>query len=843
MKKTCTIFFLILGMACTGFSQTWEKINTGYNYILKCMEFPGGQGQTGYAAGQDLTYMGDGIVIKTTNGGTSWSSLWTGVDQGIEDMSFPDLNTGYVCGWSAYFAKTTNGGSTWVQQTPGSDIYMYTAVAFKDANNGVVTAQTNSSAGVWVTSNGGTTWIQGAGLAAIPYKLVYVSDNTYYLVTNGGHIQKSTDGGLTWTTIKQGLGLLLGIDFLNPMTGMALGEDGWIHKTFDGGATWTPQQTAYGNPLWRDVAWKNQNEVVTCGTPETIWKSLDAGATWSDDYPTSTYNPALYEILFTNDGTGYICGSQGWFYRKLSPFTASFTANNTQICAGGSVQFTDQSVGNPTSWNWTFEGGTPATSTLQNPSITYATPGVYDVTLQITRNTTSNTVVKTDYILTYAPLTTAPAQPTGPTQVCSGQPYQYTTNTVAGAGSYTWSAEPASAGSFSGSGNIVTFNVAAPFSGTFLIKVAANNACGTGPYSTSLSVVSTFQPQVYSVLSGGGYCPGQQGYEIQLEDSDPGVAYQLYKDGVAYGATVTGTGNALSFGLQPVGSYTITGTNGLCSANMAGTAVNFLIPPAGAAIQPMGPTSTCNTSPSLFSASLPANTFLLVWALSPANAGVLTQPTLTTAEVAWDASFAGTATISVQGSNECGTGTASPGLNVAVYPMPQPVVGGPPSVCKNQTGVYSTAPNPGSAYTWIVAGGTITLGQGGATINVDWGSPGSGSVMVTETSATNCTGVSASFPVMISSCDGLAENQDGAINVFPVPAVDQLCILPDLGFQKPAYCSIVDYLGREVLGCELGIRPPGTPYRIDVSNLRAGTYTLLIKNEDRAFNKIFMIAR
>lgn len=362
------------------------------------LNFPGGQSQTGFAGGESVTYMGDGIVIKTTDGGSTWSQLWTGTDQGIEGISFPDLNTGYICGWSAYFAKTTNGGVTWTPQTPGTDIYFYTDVDFKDATHGVVTAETNSGAGVYTTSDGGATWSTGSGVAGVPYGLCYVTDNTYYLVTSNGYIQRSTDGGLNWTTVYTGAGLLMGIDFFNSSIGMAAGEDGKIFKTYDGGSSWQSQTIAGGYPLWRDFGWYDQNTVYVCGTPEMIYKSTDGGSNWVDDYSQSTYDPALYEVMFTNDGTGYICGSQGWFYRLAPALAAAFTADDTSICEGGTVQFTDQSAGSPTSWSWTFEGGTPSTSALQNPVVSYSTPGVYDVALTVTKGFQNNSVQIQDYI-------------------------------------------------------------------------------------------------------------------------------------------------------------------------------------------------------------------------------------------------------------------------------------------------------------------------------------------------------------------------------------------------------------------------------------------------------------
>ncbi len=302
MNRHLLLISTLLLLAFPSFAQTWEKINTGFNYILMGIEFPGGQSQTGFAGGESLTYMGDGIVIKTTDGGTTWSQLWTGTDQGIEGISFPDLNTGYVCGWSSYFAKTTNGGVNWTTQTPGSDIYYYTDVDFKDATHGVVTAQTNTGFGVYATTDGGATWSTGSGLAGVPYGLCYVTADTYYIVTINGYIQRSTDGGLNWTTVYSGAGLLTGIDFFNPSVGMAAGEDGKLFKTYDGGSTWQSQTIASGYPLWHDFGWYDENTVYVCGTPEMIYKSTNGGSTWADDYIQSTYDPLCTKSCLPTTG-------------------------------------------------------------------------------------------------------------------------------------------------------------------------------------------------------------------------------------------------------------------------------------------------------------------------------------------------------------------------------------------------------------------------------------------------------------------------------------------------------------------------------------------------------------
>lgn len=60
---------------------------------------------------------------------------------------------------------------------------------------------------------------------------------------------------------------------------------------------------------------------------------------------------------------------------------ASVTTSNTTICDGGTVTFNASGSQNVTTYNWTFTGGSPATSTIQVPTITYPTPGTYTATL------------------------------------------------------------------------------------------------------------------------------------------------------------------------------------------------------------------------------------------------------------------------------------------------------------------------------------------------------------------------------------------------------------------------------------------------------------------------------
>jgi subtilisin family serine protease len=124
-------------------------------------------------------------------------------------------------------------------------------------------------------------------------------------------------------------------------------------------------------------------------TPQQVVDKLKAGV--DDIY---NLNPGYIGMLGTGRVNVYKCLTGGMTLQ------ANFTGSPTNINPGGSVNFTDQSTGSPTTWTWTFPGGTPGSSTVQNPTgIVYNTIGSYDVTLQVGDGTNTSSLTKPNYIV------------------------------------------------------------------------------------------------------------------------------------------------------------------------------------------------------------------------------------------------------------------------------------------------------------------------------------------------------------------------------------------------------------------------------------------------------------
>ena len=126
---------------------------------------------------------------------------------------------------------------------------------------------------------------------------------------------------------------------------------------------------------------------------------------YSDGFPLSanvteieffydTLSPDNDAVRASTYGRG-LWSSPTW-YGELS---ADFESSDTLIPLGCKLEFFDKSAGVPHSWLWTFEGATPGTSTVKNPTeIQYNEEGTFKVSLVISNPTGSDTIVKETYI-------------------------------------------------------------------------------------------------------------------------------------------------------------------------------------------------------------------------------------------------------------------------------------------------------------------------------------------------------------------------------------------------------------------------------------------------------------
>lgn len=181
-----------------------------------------------------------GIIFKTVDGGMNWNNISTNCPWTIaeEDIFFADQNTGYFGGWyGTCISKSIDGGFTW-QDLTSNLLYVIKSIHFPTSTTGYMAGWSSSpSYGIQKTTDGGLTWT----LQNAPPMLfsIYCTDTvSCYAVGINGLIIKTIDGGLNWQ--QQNSGTTQGLRKIyctDANTCYAVGDSGTVLKTVNGGLT------------------------------------------------------------------------------------------------------------------------------------------------------------------------------------------------------------------------------------------------------------------------------------------------------------------------------------------------------------------------------------------------------------------------------------------------------------------------------------------------------------------------------------------------------------------------------------------------------------------------------
>ena len=238
---------------------------------------------------------------------------------------------------------------------------------------------------------------------------------------------------------------------------------------------------------------------------------------------------ASFSNGFSGFGVGIYNVSSG-----VAP-SAAFSSNTVTICEGATVNFTDQSTGSPTGWSWNF--GDANTSTGQNPSNTYTSPGNYTVTLTATNAFGNDTETSTNYI------TVLPASSSSQSlSICPGSSVTVGTSTYTAAGNYT---------------DVLT----------------ASNGCDSTVSTTISMLAPSSNAQSFQICPGSSVTVGSSTY------NSAGTYTDVLSNSVGCDSTITTTVSMLNapsysqtLSICPGGSVTV----GTSTYNSAGTYTDVL---------------------------------------------------------------------------------------------------------------------------------------------------------------------------------------------------------------------------------------------------------------------------
>ena len=379
--------------------------------------------QTGYFG------YGPGFVIKTTDGGASWTQISSGSGESLNDVDrFPSgeliavgengtvLTNSGTTPWIVNEALTTDHlaavhvigpqevvvvdetgrvfrsadtGLTWTAATttPGleaEDLYFTTLL------DGWVTGFGSSGVSLYHTVDGGDSWIPASGPLGAYYAVDFEGVNGWAANVSGRYY-RTTDGGDTWiqgdlpTSPLQ----IQDMDFYDENLGYVVGWYGYAARSEDGGVTWTELPTPNNTDKFTDIYLIGPNEFWLSTHENQAYYTATGGQNWAVLDIESNGFGNFSAIAATPEGDAWAVGWQGYIEHFAgpppSPANRPPEASFEFVAAGLTVSFTDTSTdpdGFIVSWAWDFGDG--ETSTEQNPTHTFPEADTYIVELIVT---------------------------------------------------------------------------------------------------------------------------------------------------------------------------------------------------------------------------------------------------------------------------------------------------------------------------------------------------------------------------------------------------------------------------------------------------------------------------
>ncbi|MCB0401137.1 MAG: gliding motility-associated C-terminal domain-containing protein [Flavobacteriales bacterium] len=355
-----------------------------------------------------------------------------------------------------------------------------------------------------------------------------------------------------------------------------------------------PASAFTSNPAGGTFTWTNSNTAIGLGANGT-------GNTPAFTATNGTAAPITSTITVTPSANG-CAGTPSTYTITVNPCTgptAQFSSSDSTLCVNDCIDFFDLSTNGPTGWTWSFPGGTPNSSTAQNPTnICYNASGSYDVQLIVTNGTVNDTLLMPNFITVYpVPTVNVPANAT----YCPGDavPASAFTSVPAG-GTFTWTNSNTAIGlAANGTGNTTAFTATnttgSPISGTITVTPTVNGCPGT---SSTYTITVNPAPTV-TVPANATYCNGDPVPASAFTSTPAGGTFAWTNSNPAIGLAANGTGNTPAFnaaGAPTSATITVTPTlNGCVGTPSSYTITSTLL--ANAAITPAGP--YCENDPAV----------------------------------------------------------------------------------------------------------------------------------------------------------------------------------------------------------------------------------------------------
>jgi photosystem II stability/assembly factor-like uncharacterized protein len=260
-----------------------------------------------------------GAMSRSLDGGLTWHSIQSGGTGITRAIDILDAQHAWAANEGGEVLETVNGGQNWQRSVVGGFDNFGTLhdVDFVNPSVGWVVGTNDFFGGsdgrISRTINGGQNWTLQLSLPGVEFLGVAALSSSTALAFGRGLFASSvllrtTNGGLSWNTITSAAGDFRGSYFLDASTGWIVGSR--IHKTLDGGATWTEQYPAGGAEL-SAVSFSDPQNGWAVGFANQVLRTTNGGQTWTPQTISAPPLTAFLGVTAVSPATAWVAGWNG----------------------------------------------------------------------------------------------------------------------------------------------------------------------------------------------------------------------------------------------------------------------------------------------------------------------------------------------------------------------------------------------------------------------------------------------------------------------------------------------------------------------------------------------------
>jgi photosystem II stability/assembly factor-like uncharacterized protein len=362
---------------------TWSPVSSGTGSSLSDVaRFPGG----------GLIAVGDAGTVVSGSGadGSRWRLHDAFTTAGIAAVQVVGPQDAVAVNDSGRVYRSADGGETWSAGAATPPAFAAYDLHFSSLLEGWVIGSGFAGGAFFRTADGGDTWTPVEDFLGT-WIAVDFEGASGWAANVGGAFRRTTDGGVTWTAdlLPGSSSWITDLEFFDANIGYAVGHYGYAARTGDGGATWQVLPVADAGHDYTDIHLLGANELWLATRQGVACHSATGGQSWS----VLAVGPAGFggdeAITGVPGGDAWTVGGHGAIHHFIGPPPApanqSPAASFDFQATGLAVTFTDTSVdpdGTIVGWTWDFGDGNG--STEPSPSHVYAAANTYIVRLTVT---------------------------------------------------------------------------------------------------------------------------------------------------------------------------------------------------------------------------------------------------------------------------------------------------------------------------------------------------------------------------------------------------------------------------------------------------------------------------